>query len=194
MNEEKKYEYVLGVGDYHDFEILSRCLNPAPREIGVGRLFYVNEFGMGDGDGAPAYYDPNNFETIPESVYETAMKIFRETGHKMCALVKEVQPLDREIKEGDYLYKGGSFIFIEGISTLTGKCWIQSFYYDYYGLSIDNDTETFNNIEEWLNDFEYDDLSEFKVITKATYDRALNIAKSGVLEVKSYLKNSLTEK
>ena len=194
MNEERKYEYVLGVGNNNDLEILSRCLNPAPREIGVGCLFYVNDWSMGDGDGHPAWYDPDLYETIPESVYDTVMKLFRETGNKMCALAHEAQPLGNEIKEGNYLYKGGSFIFIEGISTLTGKCWIQSFYYDYYGLNIDKETETFNNIDEWLYDFDYDDISEFKVITKGVYDTALNIAKSGILEVKSYLKSILNGK
>lgn len=38
MNAERKNEFILGIGDYNDLEVLSQCLNPVLREIGVARF------------------------------------------------------------------------------------------------------------------------------------------------------------
>ena len=194
MNDERKYEYVLGMSDLGGYEILEHTLNPRPHEFDAGVVFYVNDWSMGDGDGHPACFNPNLYETIPESVYETTMKIFRETGDKMDELADNAEDFDRDIQVGDYLYYGGSFFHIEDISTLTGKYWIKYFYYDGWGIDCEDDTEIYQNQEDWFNDMDIEDIGEFKVITKEIYDKALSIAKSGVLEVKSYLKNILTRK
>lgn len=192
--EEKKYEYVLGVNRLGDYQILEHTLNPRPHEFDAGVVFYVNDWCMGDGDGHPAWYDQNLHETIPESVYETAIKLFRETDEKMDGLTDKTEELDRDFKVGDYLYCGGFFFYIEDISNLTGKYWIKYFYSDGWGISCVDDTETYQNLEDWFKDWDIEERGEFKVITKEIYDKALNIAKSGILEVKDYLKSILTRR
>lgn len=192
--EEKKYEFVLGVSDLGGFEILEHILNPRPHEIDAGVLFYVNDWSMGDGDGHPALYDLNRYKTIPKSVYEKTMKLFRETGDKMDELADDAEALDRDLQAGDYLYLGGSFIYVISTSNVGAIC-IRHFGYDWYDLNTDEETDRFLCIKEWLDDWGLDeDMCKIQVINKEIYEMALNIAKSGVLEVKSYLKNSLTEK
>lgn len=194
MNEERKYEYVLGVSYLEGYEILEHKLNPSPHEFDAGVVFYVNDWGMGDGDGHPARYDSNLYETIPESVYKNTIKLFREIGEKMDELADDAEDLDREIQVGDYLYLGGSFIYVESISNDIAIC-IRHFGYDWYDLNIDEETDSYLNIKEWLEDWSLDDeICEIQIINKEIYDKALAIAKSGVLEVKSYLKNILTGK
>ena len=194
MNEERKYEFVLGVSDLGGFEILEHILNPRPHEFDAGVLFYVNDGSMGDGDGHPALYDSNRYKTIPKSVYEKTMKLFRETGDKMDELADDAEALDRDLQAGDYLYLGGSFIYVISTSNVGAIC-IRHFGYDGYDLNIDEETDRYLNIKEWLDDWGLDDdIGEIHVIDMGIYDRALNIAKSSVLEVKSYLKNILTGK
>lgn len=189
MNEEKKYEFVLGRCDFNGFEILEHKLNPRPHEFDAGVVFYVNDLSMGDGDGHPARYNPDLYVIIPISVYKTAMKLFWETGEKMNELADDAKDLDRDIREGDYLYLGGSFIHVISISNLGAIC-IRHFGYDWYDLNIDEENDRYLNIKEWLDDWGLeDDICEIQVIDKNIYESALNIAKSGVLEVKDYLKN-----
>lgn len=54
------------------------------------------------------------------------------------------------------------------------------------------ESDRYISVKEWLDDWGIDDIREIYVIDKDIYERALNIAKSGVLEVKDYLKNILT--
>ena len=194
MKEEKKYEYVLGMSDLGGYEILEHKLNSRPHEFDAGVVFYVNDWSMGDGDGAPAWYNPNLYETISESIYATVMKLFRQTGENMDLLADDAKELDRDIRLGDYLYLGGSFIYVINISN-EGTICIRHFGYDGYDLNIDEKTGRYLSIKEWLDDWGLDDdIGEIHVIDKGIYAKALNIAKSGVLEVKSYLKNTLTGK
>lgn len=191
MREEKKIEYALGKIDDNTFEILEHTLNPAPHEFDSGCLFYLNDISMGDGDGHPAYYNPKVYKTIPEEGYKETMKKFQETGNKMDSLCNNAKELDRDIQPGDYLFLDGIFFSVFHFSY--GRYLVKSFFHDDYAICFDEDTEVFLGQNDFFKEYEIKAPNEYKVITKEIYDEAIEIAKSGIKEVKNYFKKVLSD-
>ena len=179
----------LGPNRWGGYDII--C-NSADDNLGDGICkFHVTDELISEGREMQMGFD-SSFVKINIVSYHHVMNIFNIAGEKMCEIgYRNGSRLERDVEKGDYLYCLGDFIHIKDKSDLTKKCWEESFYYDGINLQLNlNKEEIPVNWEEFIENHDLEnDLGDLFRIPKDTFIRALNIAKSAILECKDYLKD-----
>ena len=172
-------EYYLGQNEQNGYTIVEHINHRFPHE---GRcVFSVCEYGVSDGSGAPISYDDTYVE-IEEDVRKQAMRMFRDVERKLVLIGNEGStPIEGNIKAGDYLFSRGEFYHV--VSLHQGHELFQSFYCDKYDLDFDPDPFTLDDLGTTLDELMEDSF----LISKETYDKALQAARNGIAQVTAYL-------
>ena len=172
-------EYYLGRNDRNGYTIVEHIKHRFPHE---GRcVFSVCEYGVSDGSGAPISYDDTYVE-IEEDVRKQAMRMFRDVERKLVLIGNEGStPIEGNVKAGDYLFSRGEFYHV--ISLHQGHELFQSFYCDKYDLDFDPDPFTLDDLGTTLEELMEDSF----LISKETYDKALQAARNGIAQITAYL-------
>ena len=172
-------EYYLGHNEQNGYTIVEHINHRFPYE---GRcVFSVCEYGISDGSGAPISYDDTYVE-IEEDVRKQAMRMFRDVERKLVLIGNEGStPIEGNVKAGDYLFSRGEFYHV--VSLHQGHELFQSFYCDKYDLDFDPDPFTLDDLGTTLEELMEDSF----LISKETYDKALQAAKNGIAQVTAYL-------
>ena len=184
----------LGPNKWGGFDIIS---NEPDESIGEGTCkFHVTDELISEGKGMKMIID-STYVKIDVSILHHVLNIFNRAGERICELgYKYGEPLNSDIKAGDYLFCIGDYIYIKDLSELTKKCWEESFYYDGINLQLNLNAEGLPiSWEEFLSDHDLEnDMSDLLLIPQDTYSKALNIAKSTIIECKDFLQNLYEEK
>ena len=171
-------EYYLGQNERNGYTIVE---HNAHKIAFQGRcVFGVCDFWISDGDGAPAQYDDTYVE-IEEDVRKNAMRMFRDVERKLILIGNEGSTPVEKIKVGDYFYSRGEFYHV--VSLHQGHELFQSFYCDKYDLNLDPDPFTLDDLGTTLEELMEDSF----LISKETYDKALQAAKNGISQITAYL-------
>ena len=171
-------EYYLGQNERNGYTIVE---HNAHKIAFQGRcVFGVCDFWISDGDGAPAQYDDTYVE-IEEDVRKHAMRMFRDVERKLILIGNEGSTPVEKIKVGDYFYSRGEFYHV--VSLHQGHELFQSFYCDKYDLNLDPDPFTLDDLGTTLEELMEDSF----LISKETYDKALQAAKNGISQITAYL-------
>ena len=171
-------EYYLGQNERNGYTIVE---HNAHKIAFQGRcVFGVCDFWISDGDGAPAQYDDTYVE-IEEDVLKHAMRMFRDVERKLILIGNEGSTPAEKIKVGDYFYSRGEFYHV--VSLHQGHELFQSFYCDKYDLNLDPDPFTLDDLGTTLEELMEDSF----LISKETYDKALQAAKNGISQITAYL-------
>ena len=171
-------EYYLGQNERNGYTIVEHNAHKLALQ---GRcVFGVCDFWISDGDGAPAQYDDTYVE-IEEDVRKNAMRMFRDVERKLILIGNEGSTPVEKIKVGDYFYSRGEFYHV--VSLHQGHELFQSFYCDKYDLNLDPDPFTLDDLGTTLEELMEDSF----LISKETYDKALQAAKNGISQITAYL-------
>ena len=172
-------EYYLGQNEQNGYTIVEHINHRFPHE---GRcVFSVCEYGISDDSGAPISYD-DTFVEIEEDVRKQAMKMFRDVERKLVLIGNEGStPIEGNVKAGDYLFSRGEFYHV--ISLHQGHELFQSFYCNKYDLDFDPDPFTLDDLGTTLDELMEDSF----LISKETYDKALQAARNGIAQITVYL-------
>ena len=182
-NMSAEIEYMLGL-EWRTFSIIAHRITDPKEE---GTLC----FDAADDSITATYSLPRKFDDtyirVPERVYRHALDILRKAADAIRVTGETAgKPLDRPIAEGDYLYSGGCYVHIDRISIATGDYWGEDFNGDKSDITLFLDTYrlTGDNC-----DYDKEELQEeFMLISRADYEKALNIAKSAIIEATDFLK------
>ena len=172
-------EYYLGQNEQNGYTIVEHINHRFPYE---GRcVFSVCEYGISDDSGAPISYDDTYVE-IEEDVRKQAMRMFRDVERKLVLIGNEGStPIEGNVKAGDYLFSRGEFYHV--VSLHQGHELFQSFYCDKYDLDFDPDPFTLDDLGTTLEELMEDSF----LISKETYDKALQAARNGIAQITAYL-------
>ena len=171
-------EYYLGQNERNGYTIVEHNAHKLALQ---GRcVFGVCDFWISDGDGAPAQYDDTYVE-IEEDVRKNAMRMFGDVEMKLILIGHEGSTPVEKIKVGDYFYSRGEFYHV--VSLHQGHELFQSFYCDKYDLNLDPDPFTLDDLGTTLEELMEDSF----LISKETYDKALQAAKNGISQITAYL-------
>ena len=172
-------EYYLGHNEQNGYTIVEHINHRFPHE---GRcVFSVCEYGVSDGSGAPISYDDTYVE-IEEDVRKQAMRMFRDVERKLVLIGNEGStPIEGNVKAGDYLFSRGEFYHV--VSLHQGHELFQSFYCDKYDLDFGPDPFTLDDLGTTLEELMEDSF----LISKETYDKALQAARNGIAQITAYL-------
>ena len=172
-------EYYLGQNEQNGYTIVEHINHRFPHE---GRcVFSVCEYGISDDSGAPISYD-DTFVEIEEDVRKQAMRMFRDVERKLVLIGNEGStPIEGNVKAGDYLFSRGEFYHV--VSLHLGHELFQSFYCDKYDLDFDPDPFTLDDLGTTLEELMEDSF----LISKETYDKALQAARNGIAQITAYL-------
>ena len=171
-------EYYLGQNERNGYTIVEHNAHKLALQ---GRcVFGVCDFWISDGDGAPAQYDDTYVE-IEEDVRKNAMRMFRDVERKLILIGNEGSTPVEKIKVGDYFYSRGEFYHV--VSLHQGHELFQSFYCDKYDLNLDPDPFTLDDLGTTLEELMEDSF----LISKETYDKALQAARNGITQITTYL-------
>ena len=172
-------EYYLGQNEQNGYAIVEHINHRFPHE---GRcVFSVCEYGISDDSGAPISYD-DTFVEIEEDVRKQAMKMFRDVERKLVLIGNEGStPIEGNVKAGDYLFSRGEFYHV--VSLHQGHELFQSFYCDKYDLDFDPDPFTLDDLGTTLEEL----MEDCFLISKETYEMALQTARNGISQITAYL-------
>ena len=172
-------EYYLGQNELNGYAIVEHINHRFPHE---GRcVFSVCEYGISDDSGAPISYD-DTFVEIEEDVRKQAMRMFRDVERKLVLIGNEGStPIEGNVKAGDYLFSRGEFYHV--VSLHQGHELFQSFYCDKYDLDFDPDPFTLDDLGTTLEEL----MEDCFLISKETYDKALQAARNGIAQITAYL-------
>ena len=172
-------EYYLGHNEQNGYTIVEHINHRFPYE---GRcVFSVCEYGISDGSGAPISYDDTYVE-IEEDVRKQAMRMFRDVERKLVLIGNEGStPIEGNVKAGDYLFSRGEFY--HAVSLHQGHELFQSFYCDKYDLDFDSGPFTLDDLGITLEEL----MEDCFLISKETYDKALQAARNGIAQITAYL-------
>lgn len=175
----EKIEFLLGKNSFDGYEIIEHNTK-WPQGEGTC-VFDVCDLWISDGDGFPTKYD-GTYVKISEEVYKHAIDMFRSAGEKMDSIGNEISvPINRELMVGDYIYLGGEFLKI--IAFNQGEPVVTSFYYNFYDLNIDLDSDRLSELDM--------DVSELKadgnLIKEENFTKALSVAKEAIRQIMVYL-------
>ena len=172
-------EYYLGQNEQNGYTIVEHINHRFPHE---GRcVFSVCEYGISDDSGAPISYD-DTFVEIEEDVRKQAMKMFRDVERKLVLIGNEGStPIEGNVKAGDYLFSRGEFYHV--VSLHQGHELFQSFYCDKYDLDFDPDPFTLDDLGTTLEEL----MEDCFLISKETYEMALQTARNGISQITAYL-------
>ena len=172
-------EYYLGQNEQNGYTIVEHINHRFPHE---GRcVFSVCEYGISDDSGAPISYD-DTFVEIEEDVRKQAMKMFRDVERKLVLIGNEGStPIEGNVKAGDYLFSRGEFYHV--VSLHQGHELFQSFYCDKYDLDFDPDPFTLDDLGTTLEEL----MEDCFLISKETYEMALQTARNGITQITEYL-------
>lgn len=172
-------EYYLGQNEQNGYTIVEHINHRFPHE---GRcVFSVCEYGISDDNGAPISYDDTYVE-IEEDVRKQAMRMFRDVERKLVLIGNEGStPIVGNVKAGDYLFSRGEFYHV--ISLHQGHELFQSFYCDKYDLDFDSAPFTLDDLGTTLEEL----MEDCFLISKETYDKALQAARNGIAQITAYL-------
>ena len=172
-------EYYLGQNEQNEYTIVEHINHRFPYE---GRcVFSVCEYGISDDSGAPISYD-DTFVEIEEDVRKQAMKMFRDVERKLVLIGNEGStPIEGNVKAGDYLFSRGEFYHV--VSLHQGHELFQSFYCDKYDLDFDPDPFTLDDLGTTLEEL----MEDCFLISKETYEMALQTARNGITQITEYL-------
>ena len=172
-------EYYLGQNEQNGYTIVEHINHRFPHE---GRcVFSVCEYGISDDSGAPISYDDTYVE-IEEDVRKQAMKMFRDVERKLVLIGNEGStPIEGNVKAGDYLFSRGEFYHV--VSLHQGHELFQSFYCDKYDLDFDPDPFTLDDLGTTLEEL----MEDCFLISKETYEMALQTARNGISQITAYL-------
>ena len=172
-------EYFLGHSDWNGYAIVEHNTR-RPAYEGCC-IFEVCDYWISDGDGSPVKYDETYVE-IEEDVRKKAMRMFREVERKLLVIGNEgSSSIERNVEVGDYLYSHGEFFHV--VSLNQGHELFQRFYCDQYDLDFDPDPFTLDDLDTTLEELMEDSF----LISKETYDKALQVAKDGIAQITAYL-------
>ena len=171
-------EYFLGQNEQNGYTIVEHINHRFPHE---GRcVFSVCEYGISDDSGAPISYD-DTFVEIEEDVRKQAMRMFRDVERKLVLIGNEGSTPVEKIKVGDYFYSRVEFYHV--VSLHQGHELFESFYCDKYDLDFDPDPFTLDDLGTTLEEL----MEDCFLISKETYDKALQAARNGIAQVTAYL-------
>ena len=172
-------EYYLGQNEQNGYTIVEHINHRFPHE---GRcVFSVCEYGISDDSGAPISYD-DTFVEIEEDVRKQAMRMFRDVERKLVLIGNEGStPIEGNVKAGDYLFSRGEFYHV--VSLHQGHELFQSFYCDKYDLDFDPDPFTLDDLGTTLEEL----MEDCFLISKETYETALQVAQNGISQITAYL-------
>ena len=172
-------EYYLGQNEQNGYAIVEHINHRFPHE---GRcVFSVCEYGISNDSGAPISYD-DTFVEIEEDVRKQAMKMFRDVERKLVLIGNEGStPIEGNVKAGDYLFSRGEFYHV--VSLHQGHELFQSFYCDKYDLDFDPDPFTLDDLGTTLEEL----MEDCFLISKETYETALQVAQNGISQITAYL-------
>ena len=172
-------EYYLGQNEQNGYAIVEHINHRFPHE---GRcVFSVCEYGISNDSGAPISYD-DTFVEIEEDVRKQAMKMFRDVERKLVLIGNEGStPIEGNVKAGDYLFSRGEFYHV--VSLHQGHELFQSFYCDKYDLDFDPDPFTLDDLGTTLEEL----MEDCFLISKETYEMALQTARNGISQITAYL-------
>lgn len=172
-------EYYLGQNEQNGYTIVEHINHRFPHE--GRRVFSVCEYGISDDSGAPISYD-DTFVEIEEDVRKQAMKMFRDVERKLVLIGNEGStPIEGNVKAGDYLFSRGEFYHV--VSLHQGHELFQSFYCDKYDLDYDPDPFTLDDLGTTLEEL----MEDCFLISKETYEMALQTARNGITQITEYL-------
>ena len=176
-------EYYLGQNEQNGYAIVEHINHRFPHE---GRcVFSVCEYGISDDSGAPISYDDTYVE-IEEDVRKQAMRMFRDVERKLVLIGNEGStPIEGNVKAGDYLFSRGEFYHV--ISLHQGHELFQSFYCDKYDLDFDPDPFTLDDLGTTLEEL----MEDCFLISKETYEMALQTARNGISQSTAYLSDQI---
>ena len=172
-------EYYLGQNEQNGYAIVEHINHRFPHE---GRcVFSVCEYGISDGSGAPIS-DDDTYVEIEEDVRKQAMRMFRDVERILVLIGNEGStPIEGNVKAGDYLFSRGEFYHV--ISLHQGHELFQSFYCDKYDLDFDPDPFTLDDLGTTLEEL----MEDCFLISKETYEMALQTARNGISQITAYL-------
>ena len=172
-------EYYLGKNEQNGYTIVEHINHRFPHE---GRcVFSVCEYGISDDSGAPISYD-DTFVEIEEDVRKQAMRMFRDVERELVLIGNEGStPIEGNVKAGDYLFSRGEYYHV--ISLHQGHELFQSFYCDKYDLDFDPDPFTLDDLGTTLEEL----MEDCFLISKETYEMALQTARNGISQITAYL-------
>ena len=172
-------EYYLGQNEQNGYAIVEHINHRFPHE---GRcVFSVCEYGISNDSGAPISYDDTYVE-IEEDVRKQAMRMFRDVERKLVLIGNEGStPIEGNVKAGDYLFSRGEFYHV--VSLHQGHELFQSFYCDKYDLDFDPDPFTLDDLGTTLEEL----MEDCFLISKETYETALQVAQNGISQITAYL-------
>ena len=172
-------EYYLGQNEQNGYTIVEHINHRFPHE---GRcVFSICEYGISDDSGAPISYDDTYVE-IEEDVRKQAMRMFRDVERKLVLIGNEGStPIEGNVKAGDYLFSRGEFYHV--VSLHQGHELFQSFYCDKYDLDFDPDPFTLDDLGTTLEEL----MEDCFLISKETYETALQVAQNGISQITAYL-------
>lgn len=172
-------EYYLGQDEQNGYTIVEHINHRFPHE---GRCaFSVCEYGISDGGGVPISYDDTYVE-VEEDVRKHAMRMFRDVERKLVLIGNEGStPIEGNVKAGDYLFSRGEFYHV--VSLHQGHELFQSFHCDKYDLYFDSGPVTLEDLDITLEEL----LEDCFLISKDTYETALQAAQNGITQITAYL-------
>ena len=172
-------EYFLGPNDRNGYTIVEHNSRRPPYEGCC--VFGICDYWISDGDGRPMKYDDTYVE-IEEGVRKHTMRMFRDVERKLVLIGNEGStPIVGNVKAGDYLFSRGEFYHV--ISLHQGHELFQSFYCDKYDLDFDSAPFTLDDLGTTLEEL----MEDCFLISKETYDKALQAARNGIAQITAYL-------
>lgn len=176
---QQELEFYLGPNDQNGYTIVEHNNRQSPYEGCC--VFSINEYGISDDDGAPMKYDDTYVE-IEENVRKQTMRMFRDVERKLILIGNERStPIEGNVKVGDYLFSRGEYYHV--ISLHQGHELFESFYCDKYDLDFDPDPFSLEDLGITLEELAEDSL----LISKETYETALQTARNGISQITEYL-------
>ena len=172
-------EYYLGRNDRNGYTIVE---HNARRPAHQGNcVFEVCDYWISDGDGTPMKYNDTYVE-IEEDVRKHAMRMFRDVERKLVLIGNDGStPIEGNLKVGDYFFSRGEYYHV--ISLHKGHELLESFYCDKYDLEFDPDPFSLEELGTSLEELIEDSL----LISKETYETALQVARNGISQITAYL-------
>ena len=172
-------EYYLGRSDRNGYTILEHN-NRRPLHEGYC-VFGICDNQILNDDGRQIRYD-DTFVEIEEDVYKHAMRMFRDVERKLILIGNEsFTPIEEDVKAGDYLYSRGDFFHV--VSLNKGHELFQRFFCDKYDLNFDPVPYSLEDLEITLEDL----MDDSFLLSKETYDKAIQTAENGIAQIMAYL-------
>jgi len=172
-------EYFLRPNDWNGYTIVEHNSRRPPYEGCC--VFGICDYRISDGDGRPIKYDDTYVE-IEEDVRKHAMRMFRDVERKLVLIGNDGStPIEGNLKVGDYFFSRGEYYHV--ISLHQGHELFESFYCDKYDLNIDSDPFSLEELGTTLVELVEDSL----LISRETYETALQAARNGISQITAYL-------